>query len=267
MTRLLAAAAALVLLAAGCGGGSSRREAVTGYITNVNGIDAGLSQPAQAVAAATRALADPRPNYRSVGRRLRGAAEQIDALRSRIARVPAPVDATRLRSLLIELLSGEAGLARELAAYAAFSRAFVAALKPLSPAGTRLRQSLSGTTTRTTDAAALESYVAAIHGVSRRLAGLRPPPVSAPVRRTELRTLRHVQGAAEALARTLRTKQTSRIPALEHAFNVAIADNETLAAQRARIAAVKAFNVRVRSLATLTAKIDREQTKLQALLG
>ena len=267
MTRLLAAAAALVLLAAGCGGGSSRREAVTGYITNVNGIDAGLAQPAQAVAAATRALAAPHPNYGRVGRRLRGAAERIDGLRVRVSRVPAPADARRLRSLLIELLGREAGLARELAAYGAFSQDFVAALKPLSPAGARLRRTLSKKRTRVAESAALAAYVAGVRGVTHRLDALRPPPVSAPVRDTELRTLRQVEVAAEALARTLRTNQTTRIPTLEHAFNVAIADNDTLAAQRARIAAVKAFNARVHSLVTLAARIGRERTKLQALLG
>jgi hypothetical protein len=263
--RLIAVAAGLALLAGGCGGsGQSRRDAVSHYIDQVNLIEKGLAKPARTISVSTRELAKPNGDRAGAERRLRVAAARIDSLRLRLARARAPAEAARLRSLLLELLRQEAGLARELAGYAAFVPALQAALRPLPAAGARLKKS-SGTTAAA-QADVLDAYAATVAVAARRLRALHPPALAAPVRATEVRTLERVHNAAIALARALRAKRVGALSALVHDLDVAAAGNGSLAAQRARIAAVRAYDRRVSSLDSLTARIYRERARLQTTL-
>jgi hypothetical protein len=158
--RLLAVGVALALVAGGCGGGGgpSRRDAVAGYLDQVNRIEARLAQPARTISAATAQLAQPHSNKAAAERKLRAAARRIDTLRVRLRGVPAPVEATKIRTLLLELLGQEAGLAREVAAYVAFVPTFRAALRPLVPAGAQLKHELSTSRSAARDASALDRY-------------------------------------------------------------------------------------------------------------
>jgi hypothetical protein len=269
IVRPVALAVGLALLVAGCGGGggSSRRDAVASYLDQVNRIEAGLTRPAASVAVATHELTTPHGDRTVAEHDLRSAARRIDALRRRLARVDTPAEALKLRALLLEQLDREAGLAREVAAYAAFMPAFETALHPLAPAGSRLQHSLSTKRPPAEDAAALDAYDRTLAVVVGRLRALRPPPVSAPVRTTELRTLERVRAAATALAKALRAKRASAVPGLVHDLEVAGAGNASIASQRARIAAIRAYNRRVDSLATLTARIDRERARVASSLA
>ncbi len=262
--RLLAVAFALALLAGGCGGGPSRSDAVAKYIDQVNVMTAGLAPPARTVSEATRELAKPHADTAAAERKLRRAARRIEVLRRRLATVSAPPEAVRLRSLMLELLGQEGQLAGEVAGYAAFAPAYAEALRPLAPAGSRLQRTLSAKRSATAVAAALDAYARTATAAVRRLRALHPPPVAAPVRATEVRTLEHVRTAATSVARALRAKRVAEVPALVHGLEVAAAGDQTVAAQRARIAAVQAYNRQVRSLDSLTKKIYRERNRLQA---
>ena len=267
LVRLSAVAAALALLAAGCGGdGPSRRDAVAHYIEELNTIQAEAERPSLAVSQASRRLAKPQADRAAVSRKLRGAARQIDRLRERVAALSPPADARRLRLLVLELMRSEAALAREMAQFATFAPALQDALRPLGPAGAQLKTALAAKSAPAVKAAALEAYAASIAAALRRLRALQPPPVSAPAYRSQLTTLERVRAASAALALALREKRAEDLPKLLRGFEQAALSNQSLAAQRAQIAAVRAYNGRVRSLDDLTVRIYRERARLQKVL-
>jgi hypothetical protein len=266
--RFTATAVALALLAAGCGGGGpSRRDVVSEYITKVNQIEVSLGAPSRAIATASRQLVRKGASHTAAEARLRGAARQIDGLRRRLAAVAAPPEARRLRSLLLDLSSREASVARELAALAAFLPAFVTALQPLADADKDLQAALKAKSPATAKAAALEKYAARVARIRHALELLRPPPVSAPGHAAQIAALTRIRSSALALAKALREQDANAIPQLLHRFNVATVSNQSLAAQRARIDAVRTYNARVHSLDALQTRIYRERTRLQKTLS
>lgn len=267
-TWVVGTAVALALLACAIGcGGSSRAAPLTRYIDQINQIEAGLAGPSQAVTTASRQLAQATTDHAKVETSLRAAAQRIDALRGRLASVTPPEEARTLRRLLLDLLTRESGLARELAAYGAFVPAFAVVLAPLTPAGARLKSQLKAKRSPASTAAALDAYASVVGVAAARVGTLRPPPVSVPARATELATLTSVRTAATALAHALRQSDSSRLPGLVHRFEVAEAENDTLAAQQSRIAAVRKFNARVDALQALAVRIERERGRLQAALA
>jgi hypothetical protein len=266
--RLIAAAAALVLAAAGCGGGGpSSRDLVASYIDRVNAVQVKLVQPTKAVSDAGRELAKPKADRAAAERKLRRAALRIDALRKQLAAIAVPAEARKLRSMLIDRMQRQAALAREAAALVAFVPAFQAALQPLAAAGSELKAALTRGTASDVEAAALDTYAATLDTALGQLRHVEPPPVSAAEYATQVQTLERVRAAATALARALREQRADDLPRLLRSFQQAALGNQSLAAQRARIAAVRAYNERVRSLDQLAARIDKERLRLQQLLA
>jgi hypothetical protein len=266
VVRLTAAAAALALLAAGCGGGKSRRDVVSEYIRNVNTIAVGLQAPSLSVSNASKQLSKQNPDRAAIERKLTRAATKIDGLRGQIAKVETPPEARRLRSLLLQLASRESELAREVAALAVFLPGYSKALSPLAAAGTKLKTALGGTTTIAQKADALDAYSATIARVLRSLRPLKPPPVSEAAYATQSEALRKVRSSTAALAQALREKRADDIPKLLRRFDEAAVSNQSLASQRARIDAVRAYNARVKSLDTIAIKLSREQARLEKTL-
>ena len=194
------------------------------------------------------------------------AARRIDRLRGRVAALSPPAGTRRLRSLVLELMRREASLARELAAVSTFTPAFHAALRPLVPAGAQLKRALSAKGTPAAKAGALDAYAASIDSALRRLEALRPPAVSAPAYRNQVAALERVRAASTELTLALREKKSKELPALLRRFEQAAVSNQTLAAQREQIAAVRAYNHRVRGLSDLSVRIQRERLRLQKVL-
>jgi len=258
---------ALVVLAGGCGGGGeSRRQVVGGYIDQVNLVEARLRAPARSISQASRALATKRGAPAAMAAELRTAATKIDRQRARLAAVDAPPEAGRLRALLLELAGGQASLAREVAALAAFLPAYSAASRPLDASRASLRDALARKGSVGAKADALDAYAAAIGRVLPRLRRLRPPSVAAPGLETETATLVRVRASAAALAAALRAKRAADLSRLVLRFERASLGDQSLAAQRARIAAVRAYNARVARLDTLLLRIDRERARLEKTL-
>jgi len=265
--RLSAVAVALALLVAGCGGGGpSRRDLVAAYIEKVNTIQAQLTGPSRAIARASRRLAKPNADRAAVSGQLRDAARRIDRLRVQTAALRSPAEAHRLRSLALELMTRQAALARELAALARFGPAYQTALSPLGQPIKRLKTALTTKSPPLVKAAALDSYAAAIGVALRRLGALDPPEVSAPAYRNQITALQGARSASLALALALRQKNAAAIPALLRRFELAARSNQTLAAQKMQIAAVRAYNERVSSLDDIAIRLHRERARLQKVL-
>jgi hypothetical protein len=266
-TRLIAAAAVLALVAAGCGGdGPNRREMVIRYIEDANVIQAKVAQPSQTVSQAGRELAKTRGDRALALRKLRRAALRIDAIRKQLAVLVAPAEARRLRALLLELMRREAALAREVAGFVSFVPEFQAALEGLVPAGSKLKAALGVKGVAGAKADALDTYAATLDVVLRRLRAMRPPAVSAPLHSTQVQTLERVRAAATALAKALREERAEDIAPLLTRLQRAVVSNQSLAAQRAQIAAVRAYNERVSSLDKLARRIHAERARLSRVL-
>jgi hypothetical protein len=141
LIRLTAVAIAVSFLGAGCGG-SSRRHAVAQYIDGVNAIELKLAPQLLEVSRANRDLVRPHPKLNSVLQRLHRAGAHIRVLSRRLAALPAPQEAQRLRTLLVQLLGRQQAAIREVERMAVFIPAFNHALQPLVTSDTILKREL-----------------------------------------------------------------------------------------------------------------------------
>ena len=69
------------------------------------------------------------------------------------------------------------------------------------------------------------------------------------------------------LASELRKRNRSHVAALGRKFTLAARLSGSVSAQRAQIAAIRAYNSRVRGIGTLQGKIQQELARLQQLTG
>jgi hypothetical protein len=88
----------------------------------------------------------------------------------------------------------------------------------------------------------------------------------APALATELATLARINRSAIALAAALGHGNKADITSLNKAFGEASRSGGSLSAQRAEIAAVKAYDARVRAIGKLALRVDRERARLQRTL-
>jgi hypothetical protein len=79
--------------------------------------------------------------------------------------------------------------------------------------------------------------------------------------------LTHVRASAIALADGLRKKNRVGLPKLIQSFTNAGLASQSLAEQRARIAAITAYNGRIDELANVGHQIDVERVRLEKALG
>jgi hypothetical protein len=267
LVRPALAVLVLCLLLAGCGD-DGNRDAVASYIGRANTTQQRLSQPLLDVTKANRAFASRKSKQSpaAIHRRLVRSERKIRALREELAAVTAPPEARRLRTLLLALIDREADLTREVAQLVAFIPAFGRTLQPLAPAGSALKVALAGKGSAAAKADALDAYGAVGASVIVRLQRLRPPPSSQPVFRSQIRTLRRVGAAVGGLADALRAARGADVRRFLTEFNRAAVSNQSTAAQSAQIAAVKAYNARVRSLTGLLGEIARERGRLEQQL-
>ena len=272
MARLVAlslTAVALCGVAAGCGGKSTaRRDAVAAYILRVDAIEQSLAKPLLDVSKANRDFARRRGGSPAARRELVRAQATISRLDRRLRAVRPPVDAAKLHVLLLRYVGAEDELAGEVVQLARFIPAFTGALVLLGAPNAELTRVL-GTkqASLATRAAALDRYGAALEPVIARLRRLDPPPASKPVWAQQIATLEHVRRAAARLADGLRRKRYAAIPALLHALNEAAVGNQSVAAQKAQIAAVVAYDNRIRALNVLGSRVSDEEARLQRTLG
>lgn len=269
---LLAALAAGVLLA-GCGGGS-QRAALVGYIKGVDSIEAHLAGTIKAVGDANKAFAKARGGSATPQQLERNVAT-MQSLRQRLDALRPPPAARHLHALLVELVTREVELSRELALMSRFSPQLVTALRPLAAADAALKRELAAKAKpgaaakrlQRRKAAALESYETALTAALGRLRGLRPPPVWQPGFRAQVETLEQLRSAAGALAAALRANRARTIPALLRRFDAAAVANRSTAVQQSEIAAIAAYDRRVRSLVSLAQAVQRERARLQRVYG
>jgi hypothetical protein len=260
------------LMLAGCGSTQTSRPAVARYIKQVNSIEAQLTGPLGKVTKAGRQLASTKGETRGERQSLLSAVVRVHALARKLAAVAAPPGAAELRQLVLELAHGEAGMTNELAELVVFLPRFASGLESLTPATAKLKAALartqplgSGTAGVTAElgvkAGALIRYQHELEQVVHRLHRLVPPPVSRPQYETEVHALRRLGSSAGRLAGGL-ASNASDVERLLVAFDTAAEATQTVAAQRAEIAAIRAYDARVRKLDLLAQQVAAERLKL-----
>ena len=284
MRRRLTVALLAMLLPAGCGGQHSQRPAVANYITQAGRIETALATPLTAVTQAGAGFARARSHHARLIDRLAGAgsertllhaSKQIESLRARLAAVPAPPAVTRLRALLLERVDLQARLTRQVAALVVFVPRFAAALRPLGPATRRLEVSLSQRSAYGTaavaaayaaKAAALRRFQASVGDVLVRLRRLRPPAVSRPGYQAQVAALVGMSTSAGRLARSIAAGPQGNVQPVLAAFDRAALSTQSVAVQKAQIAAIRSYDAQSGKLDGLTRAIDNERLRLSDTL-
>jgi hypothetical protein len=261
------------LLAAGCGGNSKRHE-VTAYINRVNAVEKKLAVPLAEVTSVNQSFARAKKNPK-LDAQLAQAERTMQTLQRDLSQVQPPPEAKHLHALLLELVDREVELAHEVSQLATFVPGFEAALKPLAAAETSLKTQLARTVkgaaaTTALDkekSAALETYATTADAVIGTLRGLDPPPVWTPGYQVQLSALAELRDSAIALADALRAKHLAAVPQLLRRFDAAAVAGQSTAVQKQQIAAVKAYDNRIKNVLVLARKIQLERARLERAYG
>ncbi len=235
------AAVAAALLAAGCGSSNphSARPAVATYVNRVNTLEKQLASPLKAVTVAGGKLpaSTSAVNHVEIAS-LRHADNRMITSRDRLAAIPVPSAAGRLRILVLLLAGGEIDMTNELSELFSFLPRYTAALKQLAPATTQLRSALAGKGGASSSSAAahrildakaraLTRYQTQLDSLSRMLERLSPPPVARPQYESEVQALSGMETSAAALAQAL-VSASSDIPARLATFDRAAVATDTI---------------------------------------
>jgi hypothetical protein len=267
LLRLLPVALASLFLG-GCGGGT--HAALTNYLKRVQTVEAGMAGQLQQVTIANQTFARAKEDPQ-LSRQLGSSERTLRTLRQRLAKVTAPPQARQLRALLLRLVDGEIELAHEVRQLSAFVPRYRVALRPLQPASAALQKQLSASAkgaaaTKALNAAKadeLTAYVGKVGSVIETMHPLDPPPVWQPTYRQQLSSLSRLRSSALALASAVRANNAQAIPSLLQRFDAAAISNQTIAAQKREIAAVKAYNGRIEGLVRLARSVETERRRLE----
>jgi hypothetical protein len=275
------AAVLLVAAVAGCGAqqSHSQRTQVAAYLKKVNRIEAALVKPLKIVTVTSGKFAQEERSggsltnlvYTANELSLLKAASEIEVQRGRLASTRPPVTARHLRSLLLRIMDGEVGLTREIARLVVFLPHYSATLAPLAPATRRLDAALaqrSGagqanvTAAYATKAAALRAFQSELDRILSQLHKLQSPAVTKPQYDGQVHSLQGMSLAAGRLATALQSGTQGDVQQLLLEFDRAAISNKTAAADRAQIAAVRAYDGETARLARLTAAAEEERLRL-----
>ena len=273
--------------------GSTQRRSVSAYIDSVNALQNRMHRPLTRVMLAYRDFTSSRPTRANHVAELAAAAQTLALLDRRLAALPAPPEAQRLRAALLRLIGQQAAATREVRRLAAFTPAYAAVLRNAQAAGARLGVALHAVTipkphrlrgtkaqilaarakykadsnaAAAAQADAIDAYDRSIAVVIRRLRDLQPPASLAPAYHAQLRGLQDAAAAGSRLASELRKANRAGVAQLGRRFTLASRESQTVAAQRAEIAAIRAYNRRARAISATSVDIQRELARLQATL-
>jgi hypothetical protein len=277
-------AVTLGLLLVGCGHSSSQRPAVAAYLKKVNRVEAKLVTPLSTVTTTGRQFTKIQSEggsltsllYASQAQGLKRAGSRIRTLRGQLADLKAPAPARRLRSLLLQVIDLESKLTVQLEKLVLFLPRFNAALLPIAGATKNLEAVLSRQTAYgpsgvaalyAAKAAALRKFKGVLERVLRRLGRLSPPDVSKPDYKGEIASIQGMSTTAGQLASALVDGPSGDVQHLLVQFDRAATSNQTVAAQKTRIAAVKAYDRLSLKLNDLSQQADRERARLANTLA
>lgn len=271
-----------------------KHDEVAAYITSVDAVQFRMQAQLTKTVTAYKDFSKGHKSAQELQPQLDGAEQTLRTLRVRLVSLAAPPPARHLRALLVRLADYEVGTAHDIDGLARYSPRLASLLARAKAAGDSLTLALGKvkppqahtihgtkaqvraaqaafTTAATTAAAqqadAIEAYDAQIAGVVRGFRELDPPAVMRPSYRSQLAALESSRAAGSKLAAALRGSHRSEVPVLGARFGNAARAASSVSAQEAQIAAVKAYDHRVRAIGTVQGEISRELSRLQSLRG
>jgi hypothetical protein len=274
----------LTLAVTGCGETQTTpRMAVASYLNEVNALERQLATPLVVVTRTIVQFSRDARSRRPVRVAPAGQAEallrsgaQITALRARLSSLTAPAPARRLRVLLLQLVDRQASLTRQMAKLVTFLPGFAQVMAPFGPALVGLERVLSLNQANGSSAvsavyaekaAALRNFRAVVLSILSRLRRLDPPAVSLPPYRAQLRSLAAMATTADALAAALQQGSATAAGPLLAQFSQAAAGPSSVTAQKAQIAAIRAYDAELTSLNRLAEAASRERLRLARTLS
>jgi hypothetical protein len=284
-----AAVAIALVLGVTFWGQKSDRAAVSRYIKSVDSVQQQMRVPLDRLLTAYRGFSTSKTSPFTEAQ-MQAASGTLRTLELRLTAIAAPAAATKLRALMLRLVASEVAVAHELDQLTRFLPRFRAVIGASNIARARLAKALAiarpptphavhGTTkqiakaqaafkaaaTRAAagQAAAVDTYSLELAHVLRRLHELDPPTVLAPTYRTQLQTLEATRAAAGALATELRKTNRSQVPVLSRRMSLAARIAGSIPSQHEQIAAIKAYNARIRAIGAAQAMVQVEVSRLQ----
>lgn len=272
---------------------SKERKAVSDYIDTVNLLQNQMHIQLTKVSLAYRDLAAGSIRRKEAPAQLGAAAATLHRLDRRLIATPAPSQASKLRALVIKLVAQESALTLEVRELALFTPRFSVFLKRLRTISARFdaamravpqpkRAAIHGTRAQiaaaehayqaaqdaaaAAQAAAIDEYVAGVNGLLKVLGTSNPPPVVAPTFDAEVRSLHDVTVTGAQLSAELRTSKRAHLNERIRAFTLAGREAGSVAAQRAQIAAVRAYNRRSHAIGATASAVQDELSRLGRVL-
>jgi hypothetical protein len=288
-----AVAAAVLVTVAKSGHGSPERNAVASYINSVDGVQQQMRLPLTRVLAAYHDFTRSSASSRKSAQELASATRTLARLRVRIAAVEAPREAKQLHRLILQLVHQEAVVTTEVQQLAVFTPRYRAALAAYQAAGadfahalakvkTPKQHRLRGTRAQilkaqraytaaavaaaAAQADAVDAYDAELMPVLVAFRRLHPPKALAPADAAQIRALQATRTTGARLSAALRSTDRTTVPALGRAFTLASRVSQSVAAQRAEISAIKAYNARARAITAAERRVQAEVARLQRTL-
>jgi len=263
--RIRALPGALMALAAiatlvGCGGGHSARDALRGYIEQVNTIQRDGATGIRRANTTYARFSEGKLTGVAAVRQLGLAEDELRTIRGRLARLPAPPAAQTLRRRLLAVFAADIGLAAEATRLATYVPAARRAMAPLPGAGRRLRADLARATSPVAQGAALRTYGRDLARIEARLRLLSPPPVLQASYNAQLLRLYTAHGLTRRLRTAIAARDAPAVARLLLRFrDINASAGGDLAAQRA---AALAYRDRVRRVSLLEGALQREEQRL-----
>ncbi len=261
---LLAAAVAVGIRSFGDDTESPDRLAVRQYIVEVNTTQQTFVLQLDQVSTAYRTLRLGSSAPAAQERKVERAEATLVRLRSRIAALPTPPAAARLRARLLALADLQVGLAREVTAMAHYVPVQAAEGKRLVASTRRLRAALDAAGSGAAQAEAFTTYGQEVAAAARRLGRADAPPVLEPGHREQVARLQRLASLARKIAAAFRAGTTAEVNRLFTQFARVTADTGTTPAARR---AVIAFNAQLAAIGEQRAAVDAERRRLSVSLG
>jgi hypothetical protein len=286
----VAAAVVVTVTNHGGSGASKQRKEVSAYVNQVNAVQKRMGAPLTRVLSAYRDFTSSSRPTENSGPELARAATALTTLDRRLARLEAPPEAKKLRSLLLSLVSKQAALTKEVRLLATFSPRFAQLLRRAGRANAALGAALQavavprphrlkGTRAKVLaaerkyqrdaglaakkQADAIDAYDAAIAAVLRALRPLEPPPALEPSFRAQIAALQASRVSGARLATELRQPVRTDVSTLARRFALSSRIAQSTAVQKAQIAAIRRYNARAKAIGTTGTRVQEELARLQ----
>lgn len=240
-----------------------RRAAVSAFIVEVNTTQQVLIVELERVSQVYRRLQLKPDAVPGQLERVEGAAQTLQKLRSRLADIPAPPEARKLRSGILRLVDLQKGLADEVAGMVRYIPVETREARRVTAATNRLRLDLGDSTSVEAQRAVFLAYEETVRTSSRNLRGVAAPEVFEPSRAGEIARLARLVSLSQQVRRALGDQDEKEIDRLFGRFVQVTASVGTTRSERQ---AVIAFNKRLRTIGNQRIALAAERTRLDLAL-